>query len=923
MAHDPSSCNWWWLVCIGISALTYLAGCSKTVDPQQFLAEGKQLREAGDNRSATIQLRNALQKEPGLAEARYLLGTIYSEADYPVAAEKELRLALEAGFDSVKVLPSIAWSLLMQGQYQKLLDEIELDWNSAAIITLRGYAELALGRPPDAASSFEAALKLDPRYDRAILGQAQLALAEGKKDDAHKIVNQVLAATPRNVEAWLLSADLHSLQGNDDQASAAYTQVLQVQPDNVSAYMRRSWLLANAGKFEAAQEDVNAVRRVTPGNPLATYAQAVLFFHWGKPGPALEAVQQVLRIAPDHLPSVMLAALLYFQMDAPQLAQGQIKQFLDRNPNNVYARKLLVAILLKQNESDRAVQALDPALKLAPRDAQLLALAGEAYMQTRQFDKATEYLQQASALLPDNADVRTRLGVSRLALGETARATAELESAVNLDRALSRADTLLVMTYLRQKKFDRALETSLKLQKKHPDNPVIANLLGGAYLGKNDLANARKSFGRALSLQPDYLPAAMLLSRLDLRANDADGARNRFKAILATNPRNIGAIIGLASIDRATGNVKGYAALLESARTEDSKALAPRLLLVRHYLLTGNPTRALDIATEASTIEPKHPDVLNALGEAHSANGNKVNAAGTYAELANVIPLSPLAQYRLALAHIAREDYRAAADPLKRALRLKPDYLDAEVALALLEYRAGRYDDSLRLAQQIQRQYPKLPIGFTLEGDGWMEQQKFAAAETAYEKAFARRKSDVLAMKLHAASSQAGRAKETDEKILRWLREHPADTAVRLYLADAYVKGRQYPSAIGLYQHVLQQDAKNFLALNNLATLYRKQDDPRALEYLEQSYKLKPDSAAIAGNLGWVLVESGQVERGVELLSKAAVQAPNNPEIGYHLAAALAKSGKKAQARRELERLLGTNKEFHQRAAAQALLRQL
>ena len=913
----------WWLLCIGIAALTFLAGCSKIVDPQHFLAEGKQLREAGNNKSAIIQLRNALQEEPGLAEARYLLGTIYNETENPVAGEKELRLALEAGFDPAKVLPSIAWSLLMQGQYQQVLDEIKLDRNSAAIFTMRGYAELALGRLPDAASSFEAALELDPRYDRAILGQAQLALAEGKKDDAHKIVNQVLAASPRNVEAWLLSADLHSLQGNDDQALAAYNQVLQIQPDNVSAYMRRAWLLANAGKFEAAQEDVDAVRRVAPGNLLATYAQAVLFFRWGKPGPALEAVQQVLNVAPDHLPSVMLAALLYFQLDAAQQAEGHIKQFLDRNPNNVYARKLLVAILLKQNQSERAVQALEPALKLAPQDAQLLALAGEVYMQTRQFAKATEYLQQASALGPDNPDVRTRLGVSRLALGETARAAAEFESAVNLDRGLSQADTLLVMTYLRQRKFDRALETSLRLQKKHPENPVIANLLGGAYLGKNDLANARKSFERALSLQPDYLPAAMLLSRLDLRANDADGARNRFKAMLATNPKNVGAMIGLASIDRATGNVKSYAALLESARTEDSKALAPRLLLIRHYLLTGNPTRALDIATEASTIEPKHPDVLNALGEAHSANGDKVNAVSTYAELANVVPLSPLAQYRLAMAYLAREDYRAAEVPLKRALRLKPDYLDAEVALALLEYRAGRYDDSLRLAQQIQRQYPKLPIGFTLEGDGWMEQQNFAAAQTAYEKAFARRKSDVLAMKLHAASSQAGRAKEANEKILRWLREHPADTAVRLYLADAYVKVRQYPSAIDLYQHVLQQDPKNLLALNNLATLYRQQNDPRALEYLEQSYKLKPDNAAIAGNLGWVLVESGQVARGVELLIKAAVQAPDNPEIGYHLAAALAKSGMKAQARRELERLLDTKKEFRQREEAQALLKKL
>ena len=81
----------------------------------------------------------------------------------------------------MKVLPSIAWSLLMQGQYQQVLDEIKLDRNSAAIFTMRGYAELALGRLPDAASSFEAALELDPRYDRAILGQASWRWRKGKR----------------------------------------------------------------------------------------------------------------------------------------------------------------------------------------------------------------------------------------------------------------------------------------------------------------------------------------------------------------------------------------------------------------------------------------------------------------------------------------------------------------------------------------------------------------------------------------------------------------------------------------------------------------------------------------------------------------------------------------------------------------------
>ena len=110
---------------------------------------------------------------------------------------------------------------------------------------------------------------------------------------------------------------------------------------------------------------------------------------------------------------------------------------------------------------------------------------------------------------------------------------------------------------------------------------------------------------------------------------------------------------------------------------------------------------------------------------------------------------------------------------------------------------------------------------------------------------------------------------------------------------------------------------------NNLATLYRQEKDPRALDYFEKSYKLKPDSVAITDNLGWILVEQGKLARGLELLRKAATQAPDNPAVRYHLAVALAKSGEKDQARSELERLLASKSDFPYRDEAQALLKQL
>jgi Flp pilus assembly protein TadD len=74
---------------------------------------------------------------------------------------------------------------------------------------------------------------------------------------------------------------------------------------------------------------------------------------------------------------------------------------------------------------------------------------------------------------------------------------------------------------------------------------------------------------------------------------------------------------------------------------------------------------------------------------------------------------------------------------------------------------------------------------------------------------------------------------------------------------------------------------------------------------------------------GWILVERGQVEQGLELIRKAADRAPQNGDISYHLAAALARSGDKRTALRKLETLLDENPSFMSRPDAEALLKKL
>ena len=75
--------------------------------------------------------------------------------------------------------------------------------------------------------------------------------------------------------------------------------------------------------------------------------------------------------------------------------------------------------------------------------------------------------------------------------------------------------------------------------------------------------------------------------------------------------------------------------------------------------------------------------------------------------------------------------------------------------------------------------------------------------------------------------------------------------------------------------------------------------------------------------LGWLLVLNGESNRGLVLLQEARIKAPHIPDIQYHLAVALEKVGRKDEARKELNRLLKSNKAFPERDKAEALHDQL
>ncbi len=900
-----------------------------------YLEEARGYLQQGKINEAVIQLKNVLQQNPKDAQARFLLGQAYIQGGDGAAAEKELQQAKELGLARQDWLAPLGQAYLLQGKFEGLLKDINLDPGDllelrSDVLGLRGSAALALNRSDQAKSDFAQALSLNPNNIKALLGQANLAVQAKDLAQAMTLVDKALAIKADSVDALLMKGELQRQQKNYPESIAAFQRVLELQPNNLLARIGRiqSWLAQ--GEVDKALAEVQTLKKAYPKAPIVNYLYGFIQLQKNNLPAAQDALQQVMKVAPDHIPSQFLLGMLNYQQGNSQQAQDYLSRVIRQQPANLQARKLLAAAEMKLNNPQRAIELLSTGLTQAPQDAGLLALLGSAYMQNRDFDKGTEYLQQAADLAPDVSAIRTQLALSHLAGGELEQAETQLEKAVDLGQGLLQADVLLIYTQLRQQQFDKAIESAKKLTEKRKDDPLAYNLLGGAYMAKGDDQAARQAFEQALKLKPDYVNAQINLGRLDLKAGNKEAARRRYQDLLAKNPGDPAALQELINLANQEGHPEEALPLLEKAAARDPKAPGIGLALAEQYLRRGDSLKALNVLRSLDSANPNNPLILRALGQTLLAAGATDDALTDFRKLTELQPQSPEPWLWLAQAQIQLKDTKAATEAIDKSLAIKKDYLPALEAKTRLLLADNRPEDALKTAQAIQQQAAASPLGYQLEGLIYGQQGNYAKAAAALQTAYGKAPSAQLALGLAGAQWEGQNQEVALNTLRQWLANNPQDVGVRTQLGIYLELLNRPDQAIAEYEQVLKQAPENIIVLNNLAGLYGNRGDPRGIQYAEQALALAQKKSGLAtrlpeikDTLGWALVQNNQVQRGLDILKEAAVQAPQVAEIRYHLAAAYHKAGQTQEARQELEKLLKTSKDFPSAKEAQALLKSL
>lgn len=920
------------VLCVAVALLGLSLSACNQVSQQsdkEFLERAKAFHKEGKSQSQIIELKNLLQKYPNHPEGRWLLGEAYAELGYGRDAEKELLRAQELGIDPEVIKAPLGKSILDQGDFKRVLNEIRPGPNSsmrniAAIKTLYGQAEVGLKKYETGCALFQEAQDIDATYIPAYWNSARCSLGFGKPLEAEEELDKAIKLDEKNPESWRLRGDLLRNQKKLAEAEKAYSTGLSHRPDHLGTLIARAAARVHLSDDKGATADLDAVNKQTPGHPLMFHLRGVMLYKEKKYAEAKTSFESVLRTNPNYAPTILWLGLTDYALNNLEQAVQSLSRYVSAVPGASQVQAVLAVAKARLGGKSAAAETLAFLDKLNVNDPQSLALIGQAHLLAGDSDASSRYLARAVEKNPNATDPRVNLVAALLQKGDAPGAVNQAEEIFRRSPDDPRAASILIASLLKAKQPDKALAVAAALQKTLPDSVYPYMYRAAINASINEFEAAKSDLEHVFKKQPGHPLAGHSLAAIAIKRKNFNAARDYYQIVRAKNRDPIETIRAEYDLEVLAKQTASARKLVEFAAKKYPNAAWPATVIATAYTLGNFPAKAIALSNSAAEANPDDVELLKARGAAFYENGDMANALNNFNRIVRLRPDLVEGHVKVGLVHLAKGDAGAARDALQRAIRLDSKHVIARLSLAGLDIQDKEWSNAIKIAREVEAEFPQVSEAYILQSTAHAnlkQQAEAIAVLKRAEKTLPDSPQPIIELaKLHFNAKMEGLGFKT---LKTWRETHPDNIPLALFLAESLMAFKKDQEAIAVYDQILSQTPGNLLAINNLANLLIDQDPTRGLKLAEKAYAFAETDANIIDTFGWLLLKNGNVAKALEVLKKAFQIAPSSPEIHYHLAVALARSGDKSQAKRELERLLATQKIFAARKDAEALLQKM
>lgn len=911
------------LVCLASGLL----GCDFFVDNQTRLDRANNYWQKGDYRSAIIELKKILEKDSNHAHAWLTLGEISLFLGKAADAEKEFRRAADAGASPEAYWPRLAEALLLSGKYQVLLDELPIEGQSELLQRqmkiLHGKAYLGLNNLEKSHAVFLSILQARPDAIEAMLGLARIGQLKSDNNAANMYIDTALKVDQNYIPARLFKGELAFLKKDYAVAEKIFSDVLEKQDKlNPSEYFTALSAKAESqmrqGRTVEIKKTVEILLQQFPSHPRSLYLAGSLAYADGQFEKAREYLQQVLTGVPRYLPAQILMGAVNYQLGNLEQADSLFSEILSGNPENTQVRKMLAATRIRREQPDDAVSLLEPLAAESGNDGETLSLVGRARLQAGETEEGLMLLEQGARLDPGNQALQMDLASAYLSAGDFDHAIDTLKNLGSEAGDSYRRNLLLVYAYSRSQNWQEAMKICEQMIAEMPKDVRPYLLAGGVLAAKGDVEQATERYQKVLNLDPANTTAKMNLGRLALKARNPVAARGYFEKVLTDKKEDLGAMIAMAQSFDLENKTDDAIVWLKKSVESGAGSEQPGMILIRYML---QKRRYEDARQEASALLKKNPrDIfaVNSMAAALVGQEKPQEAEKVIAEALARSPEAAVLHYNLGRIHMSVGAVDKARIAFEKTLSLQPQNLSALESLVMLEMKAGNTARAHKLLEDFKQKNGQQERLSLLEGDALVYEQRYAEAAKIYRRILDN-SPDNRGVTLRLFSALQKTDPPTAEALLHsWVEKYPQDGQARFLLAQHYQTGGATVKAIAGYEKMLELQSDNAVVLNNLAWLYHEQGDERALQMAERASVLLPDNPSVQDTYAWILLNKGQLEKGMSIIKPIAERIPEALDIQYHFAYGLHKQGNNAKAREILDKILKSGSGFaHAKDAAQ------
>lgn len=908
-------------------------------DAMKYYEQGLSRFDSGEFAEAEIAVKNSLQLELNYLPARLLLGKILLKAGKPQAAEKEFEQALLLQVDSNAVVFPLVEVKLLLGKHEEaltLLTQTPQLQSQARYYHLQANTYQALAKYKLAQTAYQQAIIMQDNNAQLYTDFAHLWYSQEEVSQAQHQLDKALIAEKNYIPALLLGSEIDKNNAEYKQAQHNISLILQIDPNNKRGLFAQADLFLTQHQLPEALAVALQLRELAPHDPYAKLLHSSIVAGQGDTKQArliLTDIKQQLSSVDnkfsDDQQVLLLSATVDFINTSYHSAKKQFLRYIELYGENSSARKNLALMALRDQDLSKAQFHIEKALLKNPNNAELYLLAAEIYHQENLPEKQFSILQKAYQLFADNKAVNDHYLASLLVNNQFEQALIILNKNGSTNSLQNK--TVLAFMLLSAGLYEQAQSTTQQLLNEYPDKVEVLQLAGELSLKTNsDTKPAIYFFNQALSLDEDFSPALLALAGVYLQQNQLGQVEGLYQRLLAIDELNISVIQLYADFAIKQGNFLLAIKLLEPLLVNNDYNNGRALLNL--YLATKQPEKALLLLTQLEEDFPLEQALLLTKSRIQTQLGQPEQAKKTLKILFGLVYDDSEKLAVLGHAQLDLSDQNAADKTITRILSLEqqpvPPFLQARMHFTKNEYAKAHklIDQALASKTAVdistQKNDDFTATWLMLKAHVLIEQKEFSSATVIVEKLFNKQGLRPQLQLLAQLYSQQNQLTELIELLDNWLKITPNDEWAVAQLSALLVSKGEQEEAISVLEQYPNLAAQPIF-LNNLANYYSRnfflkqakeqtiindslaQHDQanmkRAIDYAQQAYKLAPLSAAVNDTLGWLYVQTGQLDKGLSLLREAIARDVNNGEIYYHLAYTLAELNNSSQAIKALQ----------------------